>query len=341
MVVSKKDMAARAARAAQMAPSIDDRLRQARDLVDAHPLDESAIRPAGLSAPTRIGGRMAHVVMTGITLAPASEGPQLAKVALDLIDSNPFNARRIYRPTRVSELAASIGAHGQEVPGIGARRGDRVVLAAGHYRLRALKILGAKAMDIMIHDDLSDRELYALSYRENAEREGHSALDNALAWRELLDSGIYASETEIAEATSMSLPNVNKTMAALRLSAPVLDVVKEDPTTFALSSLYELALYEAAAGSSKALAMARMIAAGEAGRREVQEARALIESPTQRKRKETSRQYKIRHGDQQIGSLKEWDSGRVMLEVTFADPKDRTALVSELRQRFRLSEKEA
>ena len=27
----------------------------------------------------------------------------------------------------------------------------------------------------------------------------------------------------------MSLPNVNKTLAALRLSAAVLDVVKEDP----------------------------------------------------------------------------------------------------------------
>lgn len=339
MVVSKKDMAARAARAAQMAPSIDDRLRQARELVHAHPLDESAAQASASPMESGTGRFMTGAAAGGTALAPVSEGPRLVKVALDLIDLNPFNARRIYRPTRVSELAASIGAHGQEVPGIGAQRGDRVVLAAGHYRLRALKVLGLKTMDIMVHDDLSDRELYALSYRENAEREGHSTLDNALAWRELLDSGVYASETEIAEATGMSLPNVNKTMAALRLSAPVLDVVKEDPTAFALSALYELALYEAVAGPSKALAMARMIAAGDAGRREVQEARAQIESPIQRKRKETSRQYKIRHGEQQIGSLKEWDSGRVMLEVTFADPKERIALVSELRRRFQLPDK--
>ena len=341
MVISKKDMAARAARAGQMAPSIEDRLRQARDLVSSHPVDESAPQMTGLSESADAALRGAHGVGTTRAQLGAPVGARLAKVPLDFIDPNPFNARRIYRPTRVSELAASIGAHGQEVPGIGTQRGQRVVLAAGHYRLRALKVISAKTMDLMIHEDLSDRELYALSYRENAEREGHSSLDNALAWRELLDRGVYASETEIAETTGMSLPNVNKTIAALRLSAPVLDLVKEDPTAFALSSLYELALYEAIAGQPRALAMARMIGAGEAGRKEVQEARAKVESPKERKRKETSRQYKIRHDGQQIGSLKEWDSGKVALEVVLADPTERTALVSELRQRFRLSDGDA
>ncbi len=214
MAISKKDMAARAARAGLMAPSIEDRLRQARELVASHPVDESPLPPAARGA-------------EGGPLAPS--GVRLAHVPLALIDANPYNARRIYRPTRVSELAASIGAHGQEVPGIASPRGGRYVLAAGHYRLRALRLLGAPTMALMLHERLSDRELYALSYRENAEREGHSALDDALAWRELLDGGVYASETEIAEATGLSLPSVNKTLAALRLSAPVLDVVKRGP----------------------------------------------------------------------------------------------------------------
>ena len=49
--------------------------------------------------------------------------------------------------------------------------------------------------------------------------------------------------------------------------------------------------------------------------REVASIRAKLESGDQRKRKETSRQYKIRRDDEQIGSLKEWDSGKVTLEV--------------------------
>ncbi|MEB0014354.1 ParB/RepB/Spo0J family partition protein [Glaciimonas sp. Gout2] len=399
MSISKKDMGARAAKAAQMAPSIEDRLRHARDLSSSHPADD---------APTPLAERIEYSTESIAKSFNASEvvvtslGARLEMIALDMIDPNPFNARKIYRTSRVSELAASIGAHGQEIPGVATPREGRFVLAAGHYRLRALKLIGAKSMALMIHEGLSDRELYAHSYRENAEREAQSALDNALSWRELLDQGVYASETEIAEVTGMSLPNVNKTIAALRLSPNVLDFIKEDPKTFALSVLYELALYEAVVGETRALTMAKLVADGEAGRKEIQEARALnktladlclsskileviesapkafeisvlkdlkryeevagpvdaldiamlvargeagrreiqealdqITSPRERKRKETSRQYKIHREDQQIGSIKEWDSsGKVTFEVVLTDAKDRAILIAELRKRF-------
>ncbi len=343
MAISKKDMSARAAKAGQMAPTIEDRLRHARDLASSHPADDGpALAASGPSISSGQSQAMAAQLTASLSAPPekvtTASGARLEVVPIDLIDPNPFNARKIYRPERVSELAASIGAHGQEIPGVATPRAGRYVLAAGHYRLRALKLVGIKVMALMIHDGLSDRELYAHSYRENAEREAQSSLDNALSWRELLDQGVYASETEIAEATSQSLPNVNKTLAALRLSPQVLDIVKEDPKVFALSALYELALYEGAAGATKTLAMARLVLAGNAGRKEIQEARALIDSPRERKRKETSRQYRIQRDGAQIGSLKEWDSGKVTLEVVLADAKDRTALVAALRERFGLAD---
>lgn len=325
-------MGARAAKAAQMAPSIEDRLRHARDLAQSHPADDAPT--ALLETPRASTPTMNLATEMFIT----ASGARLEMIALDMIDPNPFNARKIYRTSRVSELAASIGAHGQEIPGVATPREGRFVLAAGHYRFRALKLIGAKSMALMIRESLSDRELYAHSYRENAEREAQSALDNALSWRELLDQGIYASETEIAEVTGMSLPNVNKTLAALRLSSIVLDVVKEDPKVFALSVLYELALYQGVAGADKTLAMAKLVAEKEVGRKEIQDARAQIETPRERKRKETSRQYKIKHEGLQIGSLKEWDSGKVSFEVILTDAKDRATLVTELRERFGFSD---
>ena len=347
MSISKKDMRARAAKAAQMAPSIEDRLRHARDLAAYHPADDIVttsnenlienkliVSDVNASVATELPATISTPLSTVIT----SSGGRFELVALDKIDANPYNARKIYRTSRVSELAASIGAHGQEIPGVATLRADRVVLAAGHYRLRALKMIGAKTMALMIHEGLSDQDLYAHSYRENAEREAQSALDNALSWRELLDQGIYASETEIAEVTGMSLPNVNKTMAALRLSTVILDFIKEDPKTFALSVLYELALFENVAGTTKALIMAKLVANNEIGRKEIQDARANVETPRERKRKETSRQYKIQHEGLQIGSLKEWDSGKVTFEVVLSDAKERSDLIAELRQRFSLME---
>jgi hypothetical protein len=38
----------------------------------------------------------------------------------------------------------------------------------------------------MVYESLNDRELYSHSYRENAERETQTALDNALSWQLLL-----------------------------------------------------------------------------------------------------------------------------------------------------------
>ena len=348
MNISKKDMAQRALRAASMAPNIEDRLRHARDMVSSHPADDQATSAVAVStdrheaqteagrAPSDISTQQVGQGTAGSTSID-ERGSRLEAVAIEHIDQNPFNDRKIYRPARVSELAAGIGAHGQETPGMATIRNGRYILAAGHYRLKALKLLGAKTMNLMIRENLSDRELYALSYRENAEREAQSSLDNALAWRDLIDQGVYTSESDIAEATSMSLPNVNKTMAALRLSSQLLDLVKEDPKPFAMSALYELALYEQAAGSVKALAIAKQVAAGDAGRKEIQDARALVETPKERKRKETSRQYKIQR-DGKTGLLKEWDSGKVLFEVAVEDPRERAALVAELREKFGISD---
>ncbi len=320
MKIKKTDMADRVARATESAPDISDRLRHAQALANANPA--VAVQPAPKAPPIY-----------------NEDGSRFLSVPIELVDPNPYNARKIYRPERVNELAASIGAHGQDVPGIATDRDGRYILAAGHYRWRAIKLLGLKTMDLMVHSGLSDKDLFAYSYRENAERESQTALDNALSWDELLRSKLYQSETELAEVTGMSLPNINKTLRILTLSAPVLDLVKEDPAAFALSTLYELALFESAANLPDAsLDLAKLIKDGQAGRKEIQEARSRLSNQKQRKVKETSRQYKIQHDGQSIGFVKSWDSGRVALDVTIADPTERNEILELLKNRFGIAE---
>jgi ParB family chromosome partitioning protein len=325
MKVKKFNMADRAKRAAQTSPSLEDRLAHSQALLSAHPINEAgAIAAAPANAPS-------------LPIDRHNEGMDIRSVALELIDTNPYNARRIYRTERVNKLAASIGANGQEVPGIATMRDGRYVLAAGHYRLRAIKALGLKTMFLRIHENLSDRELYEYSYRENAEREAQSPLDNAMSWRDLLTRKVYDNETELADATGMSLPNVNKTLAILKLTDPVLEIVMEEPTAFALSALYELTLFQNMADEPQTMVLAMRIRDGDAGRKEVQEARAQLEKSTDRKRKETSRQYHIKL-DGAVGALKEWDSGKVVLEIRLDDPKAKADLVAELRNRFGISD---
>ena len=321
MIIKKTNMAERVAKAAAATPGIEERLRHAQEVAHAHPAAETTFAEnRTTSSPTQS--------------IEESVSSRLQSISIHLIDTNPFNARKIYRPERVNELAASIGAHGQDVPGIATIREGRYVLAAGHYRLRALKSLARSTMDLMIHEGLSDRDLFEHSYRENAEREGQTALDNALCWRGLLDGGLFANETELAEATGVSLPNINKTLRILKLSKPVLEIISEDPASFALSTLYELALFEDVADQEDTLRLANLIRAGEVGRKEIQEARDKCSNKRERKRKETSRPYKLHREGSYDGSLKVWDSGRVMLDIMFADSKVRETVLAELKTRF-------
>ena len=55
-----------------------------------------------------------------------------------------------------------------------------------------------------------------------------------------------------------------------------------------------------------------------------------------RKAKVNSRQYRIHEGEAEIGILKDWDHGRVLLEVNLQDPKRRLALIDVLKRELHI-----
>lgn len=289
--------------------------------------------------PTGFTSRTPPPTVLPATHADNKRAGRFERVAVELIESNPYNARKIYRPQRIGDLAQSLVANGQIQPGVGTYRDGRCILAAGHYRLAGLKQASLPLMDLMIHDGLTDRDLFEYSYRENAERESQSALDDAMAWRYALDERVYSSETELAAAVQKSLAVVNRTLSILKLSPTVLDLVSQNPETFPMSCLAELVLLEAAGGTTVALSFAERVGKGEIGRSEITEARARFETPKTRKEKEISRQYKLKMPDgAPVGVLKEWDSGRVSLDVVCQSATERHALVEELKRRFHIGE---
>ncbi|MCU6502002.1 ParB/RepB/Spo0J family partition protein [Rugamonas sp. A1-17] len=333
--IKKGDMASRALGAAASTPGISQRFAHARELAGNSPAAPLVPAAVPMLAPT-----VRPEAPVNVTVVAGSE--TLETVELEKIDQNPYNARKVYRLNRISELAASIGANGQDTPGIATIRDGRYVLVAGHYRYKALRMLGNRPMLLLIRPGLTDREMYEMSFRENVQREDQSALDNALSWKELLNKGVYASETEISDVTGYSLPNINKTMAVLRLNETVLAIIREEPTKFKFSVVYELVLFgETAkdAGLEDTLTLARGVLAGDVTRKAIQEARERLEKPAkQRKTKETARTYNINTAGIANGSLKTWDSGKVSLDVMILDPVARHALLAELRERFGLAE---
>lgn len=356
MKMNKATLMQKATTGANQSIDLAERMRQASEAArGTHPLAPSGANVVPTDAAE---GELASALERTVQakperdLAPAPHGTvkpagndndnrrgRFETVLLSLVDPNPYNARQTYKPERVLEMAASLAKNGQDTPGTATIRNGRYVLAAGHYRRLGLLHIHAASLDkatidLIVKPDMSDRELYEASYRENAERQEQTAYDNALAWKKLLEQEIYENETALSEAVGMSLPNVNKTLSALRLSPAALTLVESAPAKFALGTLYELALFEEIAGTERTVAMAAQVLEGKLGRDQINEARKQIVEPKLRKRKETSRPYSIFVGNKYEGTLKEWPNGKVTLEVNISDTSMREAFVASLREKF-------
>lgn len=337
----KDEMRSFAVQAAANSPGLEERINQAKGLIGKHPLRQEQDSPPSQASETESGASPEKGIAETLDKAAIPSPGHLAAprgryelVPLSKIVENPFNARKTYREARITEMTASLAANGQETPGTATIRDGGYVLAAGHYRLKGLQELDAPSMGMMVIEGLSDKDLYEISYRENAEREDQTPFDNALAWRSLLDTKLYETELDLANAIGLSTSNVTKTLGILRLSDPIRELIAQDPARYPLSLLYELALFEPVGGPAKTMALAKAVASGDISRQQIQDARAQLQDKKPRKGRETSRQYTIRVGGASEGTLKEWDSGKVAFEVQIKDPAARSEFVAELRKRF-------
>lgn len=254
-------------------------------------------------------------------------------VEIEKVLENPLNARRLYDEEVVKDRAASIATNGQLTPVPVIPNKDQpgtFILIDGHYRRRALLSLGRNEIKIDIKR-INDRfDLYRLSYALNDQRSPQTALDDSLAWTSLLENG-EADLDKISQVTGASKAKVSKTVSIGKLSSSVLEKATATPARFGLEMLYELFLYEQKHDESKSLSLLEKIIRDDLSTRDVASIRKNEEMVRSRKTKEISRQYKIRSGDTEIGYIKDWDSGRLVFEVTQTDAAVKESLLEDLK----------
>ena len=166
-------------------------------------------------------------------------------VEISRVRDNPCNARQVYDQQKINERAASIAKDGQMTPAPACLDFENpdsggYILIGGHYRKKALLQLNKPMIQIKLLAVTSHLELHRLSHEENSQREEDTPLDNALSWKNLLAEG-YATQEQIAESLGIARTRVTKTMKILDLPSDVLEIVKEAPAQFSLTSSYILA----------------------------------------------------------------------------------------------------
>lgn len=138
-------------------------------------------------------------------------------VDIDAIEPNPYQPRIEIDQEALEALAASIRVHGIIQPLVvthAAERG-RYVLIAGERRWRAARLAGLQAVPVVVKDAVP-RAMLELALVENVVRADLSPLEEAAAYRQLIDD-FGLTQAAVAERVGRSRVSVTNTLRLLLL----------------------------------------------------------------------------------------------------------------------------
>jgi len=149
-------------------------------------------------------------------LIPSSDGSGgLLELELDRISPNPRQPRASIEDGALAELADSIRRHGVLEPIIVTRSGNGYTLVAGERRWRAARLAGLRKIPAVVKD-ASPQELLELALVENIQRQDLSPLEEAAAYRQLLEEHGLTQE-EVARRVGKSRSAVANSLRLLNL----------------------------------------------------------------------------------------------------------------------------
>jgi ParB family chromosome partitioning protein len=145
-------------------------------------------------------------------------------IRIDEIDPNPEQPRGDFDEQSLESLAASIESVGLLQPIVVRKVGDRYVLVAGERRLRASQLAGLETISAVLRGETDSRTNLMEALVENLQREDLSVLEEAAAYRQLMeDFGMQ--HDEVATEVGRSRSAVTNTVRLLGLPATIQELL--------------------------------------------------------------------------------------------------------------------
>jgi ParB family transcriptional regulator, chromosome partitioning protein len=154
---------------------------------------------------------------------PAAEATH--SVAIDQIDANPLQPRRLFHQDRLNELAQSIRSNGIIQPLVVRKVGVRYQLVAGERRWRAAKLAQMVEVPVVVQEIPDDR-LLEITLIENIQREDLNPIETAIAF-DRMGSELSLTSEEIGVRTGKDRTTVINSMRLLALPADLQQLVAE------------------------------------------------------------------------------------------------------------------
>ena len=169
-----------------------------------------------------LGRGLSALIPTAPAAAPRErererEGP--SEVDLDLLQPNRFQPRLQFDDSSLEELAQSIKANGIIQPILVRRVDKRYEIIAGERRWRAAQRAGLLRVPVVVRD-VPDDKLLQVALIENIQRENLNPIDEAKAYRRLVDE-FNLTQEDLASAVGKDRSTVANVLRLLKLPESV------------------------------------------------------------------------------------------------------------------------
>jgi ParB family transcriptional regulator, chromosome partitioning protein len=175
--------------------------------------------PVSMVKRRALGRGLGALIPEGTPLAPTIE----RRVPIAEIRPNPHQPRRFFDDDRIAELAESIRQQGILQPLLVRKVDQGYELIVGERRLRAAQRAGLDRVPVVIRE-VTDAESMEMALVENIQREDLTPIEEALAYRQLMDE-LHLTQEDVAIRVGKSRPVITNLLRVLSLPDEIKDEV--------------------------------------------------------------------------------------------------------------------
>ncbi len=172
-----------------------------------------------------LGRGLSALIPEKVNVDQGQEKEAGSVLKISKIKDNSQQPRTHYDDLKLEELKKSIKNQGVLQPILVRPLGDGYEVIAGERRLRAARALGLESVPVIIKN-VSSEEAFVIALVENIQREELNAIEEAQAFRRLINE-YKLSQEDVAKAVAKDSSTVSNTMRLLYLPQYIQDAVVE------------------------------------------------------------------------------------------------------------------
>jgi ParB family chromosome partitioning protein len=147
------------------------------------------------------------------------------QIDVGLIEPSPVQPRTRFDESALRGLAESIRENGLVQPVVVRRKGSRYELIAGERRWRAAQLAGLEKLPAVVKD-VPDDKLLELALIENIQREDLNAIEEALAYKSLIEAAGLTQEV-LAQRVGRDRSYITNYLRLLKLPEDLQNMVQD------------------------------------------------------------------------------------------------------------------